>query len=133
MSVVSIDGSEILIADIDLLLLKEIEGNPGMVIHLQDGETNSCQFPSLVEQHLGWEMLRTALAKEDFYEAQHIFFRKDAVVLATTGENDADGPYIQMGFRGGMLLRRPFPDKVMRDEDFAQLELLLGNRQHLLH
>lgn len=133
MGVLIIDGSKIPISHIDLLLLREIEGNPGMIIHLSGGETSSCQFPSIADQQEGWEMIRIALGNEDFYECQDMFFRKDAVILAITGEAENVGPYVQMGFRGGMLLRRPFPDKAMRDLDFSALQQLLGHRQHNLH
>jgi hypothetical protein len=130
MSALLVDGFEIQIVDIDFLLEKSIDGNPCMIFHLRSGETSSCEFPSIADQEIAWETIRTALAKDDFYECPQLFFRLDAVVVATIGESSEDGPYVQMGFRGGMLLRRPFSDKAMRDEDFAGLEKILGNRQH---
>ncbi len=133
MSVLSIDGWDIQIADIDFLLQKEIDGTPSMLIHLRSGETNCCEFAGIVEREKAWETIRKTFMKDDFYECPQIFFRREAVVAASIGENRQDGPYIQMAFRGGMLLRRPFADKKIRDEDFAMLNQLLLNHPHQLH
>jgi hypothetical protein len=127
-----IDGHELQTSNIDFVLQKDVDSAPGMIIHQCCGTTDSCIFPNEEDRSTGWELVRIALADEEFYEFPGALFRLEAIVAAIVDENPTDGPYIQMGFRGGMLLRRPFRNKTDRDIDFAALEKLLGNRPHAL-
>ena len=85
MKVIDIDGHHIPIDSIDCLMLKEVDDKPGLILHLVGGDTSSCLFPNEDAQQEAWELIRTTLAEENFYECPNVFFRKEAIMAASCG------------------------------------------------
>ncbi len=132
MSILEIDGALIRSDDIDFLAQSDINERPAMVIHLRSGDTSSCVFPSEEDRESAWEMIRTLLQEEDFYECLTVFFKKEAIVAMNAGDND-DGYYMQLMFRGDKTLRLPLCDKAESDLYISEFEKLLADRPHHMH
>lgn len=119
------------ISEIDVIVFRPNDDEPGIFSSYADGRKRLCVFGDDAECNECWAALEKEFQNEDFICYNNIFFRVNGLKSLDKYEFPELHYYLHFVFHNDFEFRRRYEDKKMLDEDLNILNEILGTLQDI--